>query len=620
MSVSKLESLPNEILTDILEKYINGIDVLNAFAFQLNRRFDALIVQCQRLRFDFMRCHKDDFCFCIGLLPAYINKIDELALSEQNTPGQIHAFLSFFDSFTVFKRLRKLYIHINVEAVQPTIIEKALYSLSKTTLHTLSIKITKEQTLFSLNNAIVEIFRMKTLKKLSISFDSSRINWLSLDEVSSNIEYLTIDGIFCEFQDLKSIFRCVSGLKYLNIQVNPVTYYNSYKRKLSVENNITRMSMLHTVIFKIQGDDETVPGQLEPYLRCMPSLHRLEIKMYNELFCIDVWETLLKTSVPTLTYFNMESNVSHLKADNVNNILESIQTSFWIEKRNFNVIIKQFSYLNSDRIHPDNQQNFNPHELNMAVDQWWIGPRRKLNDNPSVMSTISSLNLSTESSSLLQNRYLNNVNNLVVHEFNDNLLELIITHVNYSRIRHLDVSFLKRKSNSISSLLPYIRNIASLRINFNQLSDSRFAYLRECKNLKFLDISADQHSFDKTHMSIIASIFPNIEHLIINTQDLRNVPMLQKYIPRLRSLTFASIESNSISLSFPEDYRQKMADHNLRQKSQFLFQRGTNWFTVWVDQVALRDSYWQMTNSNSQQSRDGSWFNNLSDRISSFLN
>ena len=53
MPVSQLESLPNEILKDIIEKYINSVDIINAFAFQLNRRFDALIIQSQRLRFSF---------------------------------------------------------------------------------------------------------------------------------------------------------------------------------------------------------------------------------------------------------------------------------------------------------------------------------------------------------------------------------------------------------------------------------------------------------------------------------------------------------------------------------------------------------------------------------------
>ncbi|CAF4750191.1 unnamed protein product, partial [Rotaria sp. Silwood1] len=73
MSLSKLESCPNEILTDIIEKYIHGVDLLRAFRFQLNRRFDSLIIQSQRLRFDFIQCHKDDFRLCMGLLPAYID-------------------------------------------------------------------------------------------------------------------------------------------------------------------------------------------------------------------------------------------------------------------------------------------------------------------------------------------------------------------------------------------------------------------------------------------------------------------------------------------------------------------------------------------------------------------
>jgi hypothetical protein len=44
MSLSKLESLPNEILTDIIEKYINGVDVLKALSYQLNRRFVRLFL------------------------------------------------------------------------------------------------------------------------------------------------------------------------------------------------------------------------------------------------------------------------------------------------------------------------------------------------------------------------------------------------------------------------------------------------------------------------------------------------------------------------------------------------------------------------------------------------
>ncbi|CAF1299670.1 unnamed protein product [Rotaria sordida] len=128
MSLSKFESLPNEILTDIIEKYINGVDLLRAFSFQLNQRFDSLIIQSQRLHFDFIQCHQDDFRFYMGLLPVYIDKIEELAISEQDTPGQVYAFLSFFQSFRLFKQLRKLYFHFNDQTLDWKIIQNALYS------------------------------------------------------------------------------------------------------------------------------------------------------------------------------------------------------------------------------------------------------------------------------------------------------------------------------------------------------------------------------------------------------------------------------------------------------------------------------------------------------------
>ncbi len=133
--------------------------------------------------------------------------------------------------------------------------------------------------------------------------------------------------------------------------------------------------------------------------------------------------------------------------------------------------------------------------------------------------------------------------------------------MNCSRIRHFDVTYLKLGMDRISSFLPYIRNIASLRINFNQLFDDQFAYLRECKDLKFLDISADQHGFSEKHIFTIANMFPNVKHLIINTQDLQNVSMLQIYLPRLCSLTFVHVKRSNV-FSF-DVYRKQRDDENL---------------------------------------------------------
>ncbi|CAF3962876.1 unnamed protein product [Rotaria sp. Silwood1] len=164
MSLSKLESLSNEILLAIIEKYINGVNLRRAFSFQLNQRFNALITQYQRLHFDFIQCQKDDFRFSMSLLSAYIDKIEELALSEQGTPDQVNAFLSFFPSFESFKQLRTLYFHFNDETVDWSIVENALNSLSQTTIDTVSIKVMDTEGRLLLGNVIVNLFRLKSLK------------------------------------------------------------------------------------------------------------------------------------------------------------------------------------------------------------------------------------------------------------------------------------------------------------------------------------------------------------------------------------------------------------------------------------------------------------------------
>ena len=47
--------------------------------------------------------------FCLSDVETTV--IEELAISDQETPGQVHAFLSFHPSFVKFRRLRKIYIH-----------------------------------------------------------------------------------------------------------------------------------------------------------------------------------------------------------------------------------------------------------------------------------------------------------------------------------------------------------------------------------------------------------------------------------------------------------------------------------------------------------------------------
>lgn len=193
MSPSKLESLPNEILIDTLEKYVNGVDILATLAHRLNCRFDALIAQCQQLRFNFIRCQKNKFRHCLEVFPAYYDKITELALSDKDAPGQIYDFLRLFPSFAPFKSLSTLNFCCCNDADKGDTIKNALLSLPSTRVETLSIKMSYSANFPLLNKLIFTLMNISTLKRLFLGFTNpSSSYWEFPTSTQSNIEYLTI--------------------------------------------------------------------------------------------------------------------------------------------------------------------------------------------------------------------------------------------------------------------------------------------------------------------------------------------------------------------------------------------------------------------------------------------
>ncbi|CAF2877486.1 unnamed protein product, partial [Rotaria sp. Silwood2] len=380
MSLSKLESLPNEILTDIIEKYINGVDFLRAFSFQLNRRFDAIINQCQRLHFNFIQCQKDEFRFCMGLLPAYIDKIEELSISEQDTPGQVYAFLSFFPSFLLFKRLRKLYFHFNDEALDWKIAERALNSLSQTTIDTLSIKTSIKENIFLLTNIIISLFGLKSLKRFSLISNSNPMDWSDLANISSNIEHLTISGIHCELEDLQYILQCSPHLKYLDVEI-VCTKFHYEKKEKRRKKNIIVMSTLHTLVLSFEQNSSIMMDMLTQYFNSMPVLKHVEIKAHSEIFNGNVWEMLVETSLPLLSHFSLRTTTSRISKADLQNVLASFQTSYWISKKNFNLIITEHQDENVNGFGINNMNCFIRDEFDWPVIQYWIAPNRTDNND-----------------------------------------------------------------------------------------------------------------------------------------------------------------------------------------------------------------------------------------------
>ncbi|CAF2593568.1 unnamed protein product [Rotaria sp. Silwood2] len=599
MSVSKLESLPNEILSHIFEKYMNGVDILVAFVNSQNRRFDALISQCRRFYFNFFNCRKDYFDFCLDLLPTYIERIEILILSEQNTPGQIHTFLSFFPLFISFKRLRKLYLELNSNTIDWVIAQRAIISLSHTPIDTVILKAMETANMPTLNYIIGDIFKFKKIKRIILMNDFHGNQWNFSSNISSTVEYLTNFDNSCEFQHLQSIFQYTPHLKYLNVRLTSNSYYGFYYLSHPSNNNIISMSNLHTVILSFQSNDSTTFDILAQYLKAMPVLRRLEIKAHSALLEANAWESLLQVSLSLLTNFILKTTTYCVNEADIEKILAKFDTPFWKAKKNFYMMITKHKYSNSNRFGIGNMQHGEQDEYNQSVIQCWVAPTRaRIDDIPT--NEIMSFGISGVTSCLSNDYYFKNLKHLIIYNLDKDLLQWFVKYVNYLQIQYLDISLLSIKSDTISLLLSCIRNLTSLRIKYSLLLSHQNVYLGKDNYLKYLDISVDEHNFDKKDIIIISQLFPYIEHLAINMIKLSNIPLIKTYLPYLRCLTFKIIDSPFSSYN---DNEQKLWNDQLRRKFKFLFERQADSITIWIDQDAFEESYWAQFSSNWQKNK-----------------
>ncbi|CAF1079010.1 unnamed protein product [Rotaria sordida] len=611
MSVSKLESLPNEILVDLLEKYINAVDVFVAFFNQLNSRFNALIDQCQQFHFDFTSIRKKDFQICVNRLPNYFDKIKGLTLSECDTPGQINIFLSLFPPLNKFNELREFHLDFDVITVDKYQINEVLHSLSNSNLCTLSIKGTHISVSSILNSINTTILALPTLKRLIL--DTNFYTALRDFDKSTffNIEHLIIAGHGCTWNELQHISRCSPRLKYLNVRVT-----NKFSNTFSSTVDIPPLTKLYTVILHfIDRYTEITWNQLVDYFRIMPNLHHLEvINSHNRFFNANDWQILFEISLSLLKRFTLKISAARLSQhglDSIHTTLISFQTPFWIEKKNFNIFImmcKSFGNIIYYYQPIDPQQHrFDidfKSEIQSGTIQFWTVPERSISDNCFLLDKITSLRLSAKDPLPPSQYYFENVKYLKVDHINLSLFKWITTHIHLSKIKKLIILETETKCRLVTSLIALIENISSLQINFNQLIHQQYDLIKTKNNIKRLNISfglfSNQQIFRKKDICIIADLFPLIEHLIIDTIDFENVPFLYICLPHLHSLTFKLID-----LTFPrfDSFKERQWDNRLRDMTRLTFKRTEEWLTIWIDEVAFQESNWSSFQLKSQSNK-----------------
>lgn len=596
MSLSKLESLPNEILADIIENYINGIDVVIAFNHQLNQRFNDIIFESQRLRFDFMQCREKDFRFCMGLLGAYVGKIQELAISEYKTPNQVHAFLSFFPSFDVFKRLRTLYFQFDQNLVDPRKLANALDSLLKTKIETLAIKAACKNERPSFGNQFQNLFRINSLRKLAISTEAISLNWNSLSNVSSNIEHLTISGVLCSIDNLESLLKANPRLKHLDIQLRGYMYYHDDddddEAKKHKKRIITIRSQLRTLVLYFDGNNQTTVKMLADYFPCMPVLKRLEVKAPKELVDADAWQLALQNSLPELRHFLIRTNTYRIRNQDIKRVLDSFQTSYWLERKNFNVIITHHQDDDIDPVGFEDLNNFNQDEFKQPVKRYWIAPNCNIPNDSIHVGKVISLDQTGIDNGLTYENHLENVECLDIHLVNSLVVKWMTTYIDCSKIKKLVTITLEDESTPLFSVLEKFTNISTLHINLDYIRANKDFFMRKPNRIQNLGLSFNTHRFDEDNIIMIGQCFPKLEHLAINTRDFHNVPILKTHAPYLRTITFKFQRHFLRSSRSNDDYDLKVWAYKLQQNPAFSLRIFGDYITVWIDETILNYSEW----------------------------
>ncbi|CAF3647417.1 unnamed protein product [Rotaria sp. Silwood1] len=144
---------------------------------------------------------------------------------------------------------------------------------------------------------------------------SSSVNWSDLANVSSNIEHLTVSGIYCKFEDLQYIFISTPRLKYLDVDLINIIYLHYDE----IEKNIIPMSTFRTLILYFEQDSPITMNILREYFNCMPVLKHLEIKAHSKLLDGNAWKMLLETSLPLLTHFILRTTLFRVQKTGLHN-------------------------------------------------------------------------------------------------------------------------------------------------------------------------------------------------------------------------------------------------------------------------------------------------------------
>ena len=447
-----LENLPNELFLDLF-KYFDSISLIYAFC-GLNSRFNNLLfIYLQSHSLDFQSVSKHQFdTISQQHIRSLANQIISLHLSNHDETPNIAQYFSRAFTLKQFNHLQSLSLcNINSSHILNRIIYQCHDLLYFTHLYITKCRFSWEDNCaFRLINNIWRLSKLSHLKLNLLLFDSLRFT--DIQVISLSIEHLSINTYNWNFFDLSHLFENTPHLRHLST-INITQPCRKYLRNVVTFISELKLSLTRSFI--------TTPISFHSITKLfskMPNLSYLTIKTTGINLDGNDWKNILIRSLPNIKLFQLNMNFSfNFQIDTeeqVDQLLDSFRTPFWVEEHNW--------FVCCDWYPSDTNKDGFLYTLPYAFDNYVY--------NHQICSKTTRSNPSDHS-------FYNSVNTLKVTTLKkDSILDFNVLSRKFPNIHHLDLH------------LSFNNNIASIILSFNHLTSLKISALPsfDCSLLQML--------------------------------------------------------------------------------------------------------------------------------------
>ncbi len=330
----RLELLANEILLDLFE-YLNTSDLFHAF-YNLNYRFKQLLrTHIRFYSLDFRSISKDCFdIICEQYLPSTIDQITSLYLSDDDeTPGQPKLFLSHYFTLNQFQQLQSL----SLCAIYSWNMLNEIILQCRDLQYLTHLNIINSNCTEGRDSLIDSIWSLSKLTHCYLSHISKFGSWFNSISINlSSMQYFTINSSYLYSNILFSIFEHTPNLRYLSFDGH------DYKQ-LNVLSPVMASSLI-TFEYAIRENKQ----RLIILFQNMPNLSNLKLEIFEINWNGYDWENLLTNHLPNIKLFQFKMNFKFLRdikiENQINELLDSFQTPFWLDKHRWFVRCHWFPF------------------------------------------------------------------------------------------------------------------------------------------------------------------------------------------------------------------------------------------------------------------------------------